>query len=102
MEFVGEGFAIVAALAALAGARGVAALQNKVLDEAVEDGVVVVAIEAELQEVARRDGRLFREELELKVAGGCVKNHLRRWRRFEIVRGGHAQVVCDRCALSCS
>lgn len=45
MELVSKRLAIVAALTALAGARRVAALEDEALDQAVEDGVVVVAVE---------------------------------------------------------
>ena len=91
MEFVGEGRAIVAALAALAGARRVAALQDEAAHEAMEHGVVVVAIETQLQEVARRNGCLLGEELELEVAEGGVENELGRGIGLDVVRRTHCR-----------
>jgi hypothetical protein len=45
VKLVREGLTIVATLPTLACACGVSALDDEALDEAVEDGVVVVAIE---------------------------------------------------------
>ena len=45
-----------------AGAGGVAALNEEVLDDAVEEGAVVVALEAELDEVAARQRTLLGPE----------------------------------------
>ena len=95
MELVRKWLAIVAALPALAGARRVAALDDEALDQAVEDGVVVVAIEAQLQEVARGDGRLLGEELDFEVAGGRVQDDFggRVW--LEVVRRTHLGGWCS-------
>jgi hypothetical protein len=101
VELVGKGLAIVAALSALPRARGVAALQDEALDQAVEDGVVVVAIETQLQEVARRDGRLLGEELDLEIARGRVQDDFGRRVRLEVVRRGHVGdgVPLSRCVI---
>lgn len=56
-----EGLAVDGA-AASARARGVAALDHEVLDDAVEGDAVVVALGGELLEVAARQGRCTREE----------------------------------------
>ena len=63
------------ALAALARARGVAALQHEALDVAVEERVVVVARRGEREEVegcARHDVAV---DLELERAEVCVQRH---------------------------
>lgn len=54
---------------AMACAGGVAALQDEAWDEAVEDGVVVVSIEAVLEEGPGGEGGLFGKEFEEEVAG---------------------------------
>ncbi len=53
----------------MACAGGVAALQDEAWDEAVEDGVVVVSIEAVLEEGPGGEGGLFGKEFEEEVAG---------------------------------
>lgn len=53
---------LVDALAALAGARGVASLDHEAGDDAVEERVVVVAVEEVLEEIAARQGCLVGKE----------------------------------------
>ena len=73
VELILERFAVVdGADAARAGSCGIAALDNEAGDEAVEDGVGVVAVEAVLEEVASCEGGLLAEEFELEVARGCL------------------------------
>lgn len=64
-----------------AGAGGVAALNKKALDDTMEDGVVVVAFEAKLDEVADCFWGLFGPELDVQWAIRCVQYDLafRRW-----------------------
>ena len=59
----------------------------------MEDGVVVVAIEAELQEVAGGEGRLFGEELEEDVACGGGEEDLGGRLGFEVVESAHVGEV---------
>jgi len=54
------------ALAALARACRVAGLRHEVLNHAVEDAAVVVALHAELHEVAARERRLFAPQLDIE------------------------------------
>lgn len=55
-------------LSAAASARGVSSLDHKVLDDAVEDGVVVVAATRQLRDVPAGPGRVLRVQLHSKVA----------------------------------
>jgi hypothetical protein len=59
-----------------AGASGVAALDEEVLDDAVEEGAVVVALEAELHEVARRLGSLLGPQLDVERTSRRLHHHL--------------------------
>lgn len=59
-----------------AGAGGVAALNEEVLDDAVEEGAVVVALEAELHEVARRLGGFLGPQLDVERASRRLHHHL--------------------------
>ena len=94
MHFIVEAVAAVDdALAACAGAGGVAALDDEARDEAVEDGAVVVAVEAVLEEVAGGEGGLLGEELEGEVAGGGCEDYFGCWWGFKIVCGRHGSVV---------
>lgn len=89
MEFIFEQAARVSGFAAFASAGGITALDHEAGYQAVEDGVVVVAIEAELEEVAGREGGLFGEEVEEDVACGGSKKDLRGRLRLEIVERTH-------------
>lgn len=62
-------------------AGGVAALNKKAFNNAVEYGVVVVAFEAELNEVPDGLWGLFGPELHVERPMGCLQHHLalRRW-----------------------
>jgi len=81
--------AIVDGFAARPGAGGVAALEDKAGDEAVEDGVVVVAVEGVLEEVAAGERDLLGPELEGDVAAGGVEDAGGGGLRFEVVEGRH-------------
>jgi hypothetical protein len=72
MELIQKGLAPVDAFAARARASRVSTLDHEVLDDPVEDGLVVVALEAELDEVATRSGGFLAPEvdLDLAVVGG--------------------------------
>lgn len=59
----------------MTGAGGVAALEDEVGDEPVEDGRVVVAIEAELEEVAGCEWGLGGPELDVEVAVGGFEDY---------------------------
>jgi hypothetical protein len=74
VELVREQAARVDSFAAMTGTGGVAALQDKTGDEPVEDRVIVVAVVAELKEVARCEWRLLTPELELEVAEISFEN----------------------------
>ena len=65
-----------------AGAGGVAALDEEVLDDAVEDGVVVIVFEAELNEVPRGLRSLFRPQLNVQRTARSVHHHLPLRRRL--------------------
>lgn len=60
-------------------------------DEAVKDSVVVIAIEAELEEVTGGDGRLFGEEVEEDIAGRSGEENLSGGLRLEVVKGTHGE-----------
>jgi hypothetical protein len=70
-------------------AGGVASLNKEVLDDAVEEGVVVVALEAELHEVARRLGGLLGPELDVERPCRRMYHHLPLRRRLEHVDRRH-------------
>ena len=53
-------------------ASWIAALEDEAWNQAVEDGVVIVSVQTELEEVTRCEGRLLREEGEGDVARGGV------------------------------
>lgn len=76
MELVGKEPAIVNCFTTVAGAGRVAALQDEVGDEPVEDGVNIVAINAELEEVAGGKRCLDGPELDVDVAIGSFENYL--------------------------
>lgn len=88
VELVGEDGAEDAP-AAGAGAGGIAALDEEGLDDAVEEGAVVVALEAELGEVADRLGRLLGPKLDVQGAIAGVDHHLPPRRRLQIVHARH-------------
>ena len=81
-----EGLA-VGGLAALAGARRVAGLRHEVLDDAVEDAAVVVALEAELHKVAAGERRLLGPELHVERTNAGVQYDLALGRRLVRVDG---------------
>lgn len=81
VELVGEDGAVDAP-AAGTGAGGIAALDEEGFDDAVEEGAVVVALEAELDEVADRLGRLLRPQLDVQGAVAGVDHHLPPRRRL--------------------
>ena len=56
----------------------------------MEDGVVVVAVEAVLEEIATGEGDLLCEEGEGDVALGGMENEGGGGLGFEVVEGGHA------------
>lgn len=64
-------------------------MDEEVLDDAVEDGVVVVAFEAELNEVPHGLGRFFRPELDVERAVRRVQHHLPLRRRLQHVHRRH-------------
>lgn len=51
-------------------------MDNEARDDAMEDGIVIVALHAELNEVARGLGRLFAPQFNLNVTCGRVQDHL--------------------------
>ena len=85
-------FFLIDAFAAMPSACGVATLQNESWDKAVEYGVLVIAIEAVLNEVAGCEGGLFGEEFEREVAGSCGEEDFGCWLGLEIVESRH---VCE-------
>lgn len=103
MEFILKWCAAFeAARAARTGAIGVAALDDEAWDQAVEDCAVIVAVEAVLEEVARCEWGLVREELEGDVAGGGVEDYFGGGLGLEIVESRHdllvsVQVPIDAC-----
>lgn len=62
-------------------------MEDESWDEAVKMGAVVVAIEAELEEVARGERCLGGEELEGDGAECCVENEGGGWLGLEVVEG---------------
>lgn len=65
-----------------AGAGGVAALNQKALDDAVKDGVVEIAFEAELHEVPHGFRSLFRPKLDVNWPVRRLHYHLSFCRRL--------------------
>ena len=80
---------VEAAFAAGAGASGVAALDDEIGNQAVEDGAGVVAVEAVLEEVAGGERGLRGEELEENVAGGGLEEDFGGGLGLEVVDGCH-------------
>ena len=64
------------------GAGGVTALDEEGLDDAVEDGAIVVALEAELYEVAGRLRGLLGPQLDVQWAHRRPDHHLPPRRRL--------------------
>lgn len=93
MEFIFEQATRVNGFAAFASAGGITTLNDEAGYQAVEDGVVVVAIEAELEEVAGRQWGLFGEEVEEDVACGGGEKDLRSGLRLEIVERTHCEEI---------
>mmetsp|Transcript_23028 Transcript_23028/g.73710 ORF Transcript_23028/g.73710 Transcript_23028/m.73710 type:complete len:222 (-) Transcript_23028:2-667(-) len=75
------------ALAALARACRVAGLRHEVLNHAVEDAAIVVALHAELHEVAARERRLFAPQLDIERPEARVQDDLAAGRRLVGVDG---------------
>ncbi len=80
-------------LPAEAGPRRVARLDHQIGDHAVEEAAVVVALEAELHEVADGLGGLLGPEFDVDVARGGVQDHLRERGR---ARGRFFFFFCQR------
>ena len=55
----------------------------------MEYRIVVVSIETELQKISGGEGGLFRKELELNIAGGCLEEDFSSRLGFEVVNGAH-------------
>jgi hypothetical protein len=72
-------------------AGGVASLNEEVLDDAVEEGAVVVALEAELHEVARRLGGLLGPQLDVERPCRRMYHHLPLRRRLQHVDRRHPE-----------
>eukprot|EP00982_Pelagococcus_subviridis_P013663 31270-Pelagococcus_subviridis.AAC.11 len=88
VQLIFEGFA-VDRVPALAGARGVAGLDAKVFDDSMEDAVLVVALQAQLDEVPARLRGFLRPELDLYLAMARREQHLPLGRRLELVHVRH-------------
>lgn len=65
-----------------AGAGGVTTLDEEVLDDTVEDGVVVIAFKAKLNEVSDGFRSLLWPELNVERTARRVQHHLTLRRRF--------------------
>ena len=83
--------------ATVASASRVAALHHKVLDDAMEDGAVVVALEAQLHKVATRLGRLLGPQLDIQRTDRGVQYELAggRWLGDVRTRHGGKERACD-------
>lgn len=93
MDFILEWCTVVqGGNATSSGAGRVASLDDEARYKAVENCVVIVAIETVLKEVSRCEGSLLCEELEGEVAGGGVEDDLGRGLRFEIIEVRHLGV----------
>lgn len=73
----------------MAGGGGIAALNEEGLDNAMEDGVVVVTVEAELDEVPDGFGGLLRPELDVQRPAIGLQYHLPPRRRLQYVDRRH-------------
>lgn len=74
-----------------AGAGGITALDEERLDDAMEDGAVVVALEAELDEVADGFGSFFGPKLDVDRPHRRLEHHLPLRRRFQGVHRRHGR-----------
>ena len=94
MEFILKypSLILVDAFAAMTRTCRVTALEDESWDKAVENCVVVVAIEAVLKEITRCEGGLFGEEFEGEVPGGCVEEHFSRGLGLEVIKGRHSDL----------
>lgn len=68
-------------------------MEDEAGDEAVEDGVVVVAVEGVLEEVAAGERDLLGPELEGDVAAGGVEDAGGRGLRLEVVERRHFEQI---------
>lgn len=89
MELIFKKAPRVDGFAAFTSSGGITALDYEARYQAVEDGVIVVAIKAELEEIARCEGGLFGEEFEEDVTCGSGEKDLRGGLRLEIVKRTH-------------
>ena len=80
---------LIDAFTAVPSACGIATLENETWDKAVEYRVVVVAIEAVLEEVAGGEGGLFGEDFEGEIAGGCGEENFGCGWGLEVVESRH-------------
>ncbi len=88
MQLVLEGRS-PARLATSTRSRRIAALNDKVLDDAMEDGLAVVLLHAELNEVPACFGALSGPKLDLDVSCCRLEQHLAKSRRFLNVYVAH-------------
>ena len=91
MELIFEEATRVDGFATFSSAGGITTLDDEARDQAVEDGVVKVAIQAELEEVAGCEGGLFGEEVEEDVARGGGEKDLRSGLGLEIIERTHCE-----------
>ena len=84
---------LIDAFAAMPSACGVPALENETWDKAVEDRLIVVAIEAVLEEVARGEWGLLSKEFEGEVAGSCGKEDFGCGLGLKVVESRHVSNV---------
>ena len=61
-------------------------------NDAMEHGVVVVALQTQLDKVAARERRLLWPQLDIHVAQARNQQHLARGRRLRDVNGGHERM----------
>src|SRR5271170_7568844 len=91
MEFVFENTVGSSCFTACALASGVAGLDDKVFDDAVEDDVVVVALETELDKGTACLWGFFREEFNVQWAHGCFDEDASRGERLNVVLRRHGK-----------
>src|SRR5271154_4686330 len=91
MEFVFENAVGSSCFAACALASGVAGLEDEVFDDAVEDDVVVVALETELDKGTACLWGFFREEFNVQRAHGCFDEDASCGERLNVVLRRHGK-----------
>lgn len=64
-------------------------MDDEAWNQAMEQAILIVSVETVLQEVAGREGSLFREKLEENITGRGLEENFGGRRRLDVVNSTH-------------